>query len=238
MADALERALRDLGDALDTGTPAPGLAAAVLDRVAAEPLPDAATRLRTRLRRLLAGLLVALGLTGAVVSPVGADVVDWFHGVLVTEAAEDAEVPAGEPDVPPADGGLGLDAAEVRVGYRPYLPAALGRPDGVAVDTGRGLVSMSWERDGATIRLDQFDAGISPTFWKTARGAYPVRVGASEGLWFPVPHEVVLLGDTGEVAVPARLAARTLIWPLADRTLRLEGDLTLDRAIEIAASAR
>lgn len=35
----------------------------------------------------------------------------------------------------------------------------------------------------------------------------------------------------------ARLAGHTLIWPLDDLTLRLEGDLTLARAIEIGASA-
>ena len=35
----------------------------------------------------------------------------------------------------------------------------------------------------------------------------------------------------------ARLAGHTLIWPLDDLTLRLEGDLTLERAVEIGASA-
>ncbi len=64
-----------------------------------------------------------------------------------------------------------------------------------------------------------------------------VQVDSGEGLWFPAPHEVVVLGESGEdVRVPARLAAQTLIWPVETRTLRLEGDLTQARALEIAAS--
>jgi hypothetical protein len=35
----------------------------------------------------------------------------------------------------------------------------------------------------------------------------------------------------------ARLAGQTLIWPVDDVTLRLEGDLTLGRATEIGESA-
>ncbi len=35
----------------------------------------------------------------------------------------------------------------------------------------------------------------------------------------------------------ARLAGHTLIWPVGDLTMRLEGDLTLERAVEIGASA-
>ena len=35
----------------------------------------------------------------------------------------------------------------------------------------------------------------------------------------------------------ARLAGHTLIWPVGDVTLRLEGDLSLERAVEIGSSA-
>ena len=37
-----------------------------------------------------------------------------------------------------------------------------------------------------------------------------MRVGGHEGLWFPGPHEVVVLGESGEEeTVPPRLAAQT-----------------------------
>jgi hypothetical protein len=98
---------------------------------------------------------------------------------------------------------------------------------------------MSWGHGAATVRLDQFDATLSPMFWKTSVDPVPVRVGPGEGLWSPAPHEVVVLGESGEqVRIPARLAAHTLIWPIETRTLRLEGDLTQARALEIAASLR
>ncbi|MGH8826991.1 MAG: hypothetical protein ACRDVZ_05175, partial [Jiangellaceae bacterium] len=57
-------------------------------------------------------------------------------------------------------------------------------------------------------------------------------------LWFVEPHEVVLLDDEDvRRTESARLAGHTQIWPNGATTLRLEGDLSLDRAVEIAASA-
>jgi len=99
---------------------------------------------------------------------------------------------------------------------------------------------MSWEAaipGSGVIRLDQFDAALSPQFWKQARRPVPVGVGVHEGLWFTGPHEVVVLDESGaEEAVPPRLAAQTLIWADGARTFRLEGDLTRATATEIAES--
>ena len=156
--------------------------------------------------------------------------------MLVTEVTD---APTGSPSVPPAEGRLSLDQAAALVDFQPYVPTALGAPDRVAVSADRRLLSMSWGDGAGTIRLDQFDAMLSPKFWKTSVDPVLVRVDSGEGLWFPAPHEVVVLGESGEeVRVPARLAAQTLIWPIETRTLRLEGDLTQARALEIAASLR
>ena len=159
-----------------------------------------------------------------------------FHGVLVTEVTD---APTGTPSVPSAEGRLSLDQAAALVDFQPYVPTALGAPDRVAVSSDRRLLSMSWGDGAGTIRLDQFDALLSPRFWKTSVDPVLVQLDSGEGLWFPAPHEVVVLGESGEdVRVPARLAAQTLIWPVETRTLRLEGDLTQARALEIAASLR
>jgi hypothetical protein len=243
----LERALRELAQDLQTESPSPGLATAVLTRVAEEPVPsraglrialrEAGSRFRARVRWVV-GVLLALAFTGLAVSPVGADVAEWFgfHGVLVTEVTE---APTGTPTVPQAEGRLSLDQAAALVDFQPYLPTALGTPDRVAVSADRRLLSMSWGHGAATVRLDQFDAVLSPMFWKTSVDTRLVRVGSGDGLWFPAPHEVVVLGESGEeVRVPARLAAHTLVWPIETRTLRLEGDLTRARALEIADSLR
>ena len=253
MADAttaVDRALRDLAQTIETAAPSAQLATAVLERVAAEPVPERSgfrigvgrlgDWLRARLRWVI-GLLVALVLTGVVVSPVGAEVAEWFgfHGVAVSTDPE-ADIPSGSPVVPRAEAGLTLDEAAALVDFTPSVPEELGPPDAVSVSADRRLLSMSWAAattGNGTIRLDQFDAEVAPYFWKLATEAVFVRVGELDGLWFPVPHEVVVLDESGhDQAVPARLAAQTLIWADGDRTFRLEGDFTQAEAIEIARS--
>lgn len=245
----VDGALRELADQIRTAPPSSGLTTAVLARVAAEPVPkrsafraatsDVAAWLRARLRWVVT-LLVALGLGGAAVSPVGAEVADWFgfHGVVVTTGVPS---PSGTPDVPPATGGLTVEEAATLVDFEPRIPDRLGPPDAVSVSPDRRLLSMSWQSAGAgagTIRLDQFDAELSPLFWKQAADPVPVRVGAVEGLWFAAAHEVVVLDDSGnEETVPPRLAARTLIWAEGTRTFRLEGSFDKSSALEIAESA-
>lgn len=244
----VDRALRDLARQIETGTPSAQLTPAVLERVGAEPVPQrSATRvvmsgmvdwLRARLRWVI-GLLVALGFSGVAVSPVGAEVADWFgfHGVVVTTGVPS---PSGTPDVPRAGGRLTLEEATALVDFAASVPQRLGAPDGVSVSADRRLLSMSWEAAGpgtGVIRLDQFNAELSPLFWKQARSPVLVRVGTDEGLWFPEPHEVVVLDESGdEKTVPPRLAAQTLIWAEVARTFRLEGDLTRAQAVEIAES--
>ena len=131
--------------------------------------------------------------------------------------------------------------AEAVLGFAPLVPTELGPPDAVQVSAGRRLVSMSWTggRDG-TVRLDQWAAGLDGLFAKTAPGVRLTSVGGDFAIWFDAPHEVVLLTDDhgGTRREPPRLAGHTLIWQTEHETLRLEGDLTLERALAIAASAR
>jgi len=241
---AMEDALRDLAGALVT----PDVDATMLNRVQAAivsvPVPstspvnaafDAAWLwLKARMKWLVA-LVAAVLLTGITVSPVGAEVVEWFgfHGVFVVERAG---APTGEPTVPPVQGELTLDEAGKQAGFEPKVPSLLGMPDDVDADSQREVVSMSWGSHAAAIRLDQFNADLSPLFWKSTKRAELVQLDAGEGLWFPVPHEVVVLGPDGEVTVPARLAGTTLIWPQDGQTLRIEGAFTRTEAIQIANS--
>jgi hypothetical protein len=53
------------------------------------------------------------------------------------------------------------------------------------------------------------------------------------------PHEVILLDETGEpVFETVRLARDVLVWEEGGRTMRLEGDLTLEEALEFAEALR
>jgi hypothetical protein len=78
---------------------------------------------------------------------------------------------------------------------------------------------------------------VEPLFWKTAPGAVRVTVSDGDALWLPTAHEVTVMSAEGDVRqLPSRLAAPTLVWLDGDLTLRLEGDLNLEEATEIAES--
>jgi hypothetical protein len=228
MPDALERQLMALAGDLHVPVP-DGLDDAVM-------APIGSARPRSRWRRWVAGLLLGLVGAGVVVSPVGATIREWlgFHGVAVTSGEREA----GTPVVPSAAGASGLDEAAAAVGFTPVLPARLGAPDGVEVSADALVLSVSWSTDSGTVRLDQFRGSVEPLFWKTAEGAVPVSVSGRDALWLPTAHRVTVVtaeGDTRQL--PSRLAAPTLLWLDDDLTLRLEGDLTLEEATEIAESS-
>ena len=118
------------------------------------------------------------------------------------------------------------------------MPAALGDPDAVEVSADRVIVSMSWTTDEGPVRLDQFDGRLDFRVAKTSPNVQYAAVGNTDALWFEEPHEVVILDEEERPRTEsARLAGHTLIWPAGDLTMRLEGDLTLDRAVEIGSSA-
>jgi hypothetical protein len=108
----------------------------------------------------------------------------------------------------------------------------------VDVSDDRVIVSMSWSTPEGLVRLDQFDGRLDFTMAKTSPGVRYAAVGDTDALWFERQHDVVILDEEGNQRTEsARLAGHTLIWPVGDITLRLEGDLTLTRAVEIGESA-
>ena len=219
----LDTQLRELAGDLRTPAPSPALADAVLARVA-EP------RRPSRVRwAVVAALVVAL--LGLAVSPVGAQVADWldFGGVMWRD---DDSVPTGTPVVPSESAGSVSGATFV-----PLVPTELGPPAGVDVTDDGTLVSMTWTVDGQTVRLDQFGEDLDPYFWKSSPVAEHVDVEGHDALWFPEPHEVVVVPEGGPPETHApRLAAQTLVLPVDGITLRLEGTFGLDRAVEIMSS--
>ncbi|MGH3716715.1 MAG: hypothetical protein ACRDT4_25140 [Micromonosporaceae bacterium] len=230
--------LRALGRELPVGEPPDGLADAVLTRIAELPVPRRSW-LRRRWPALVAALLGLL-LVGVLAPPVRATVAEWLGlgGVVVRHDPDPP--PASAP--PPPTAGTGLTLAEARrlVGFTPLLPRDLGTPDGVEVSADRRVLSLTWHRGGdGVLRLDQFDGRLDPSFAKSVHGDIEwVKVGGTSAWWIPRPHEVVVLAPDGtERREQARLAGKTLIWQYGSVTLRLEGDLTRDRAVAIAESA-
>lgn len=248
---ALVADLLALGRTVPVTAPGPALATRVRDEVALMPVPGRAAPSRARatggLRDRLAGrrravaavgLAVLVGLAAA--PPVRAAVADWFGfaGVLVHRGAGPAASTAPAP--PPADGGTTLAQARRLVAFEPVVPRALGHPDDVEVSDDRRVLSMTWTGPDGALRLDEFDGRLDYTFAKSAAGVQFTEVGGDFALWFAAPHEVVWLDRDGTPRTgTARLAGHTLIWEHRARTtLRLEGDVSLSRAREIAGSAR
>jgi hypothetical protein len=134
--------------------------------------------------------------------------------------------------------GSALDKARRLVRFTPVLPQTLGQPDGVAVSPDRRVLSMTWHTATGVLRVDEFDGQIEPAFLKSAPRVEYVTVGTGPALWFPSPHHVVVLAPDGRThQEPPRLAGHTLIWEYEGVTLRLEGDISRDRAVAIAESA-
>jgi hypothetical protein len=246
--DALVRDLAALGRAADVPAPFDALTTVVMERVAPLPAPSPRVGRATRLRRLVAdgmesrrrrtALVVGAVLLALLAAPpVRAAVADWlgFGGVLV-ERGSHQPGPAAPPPAVTQDRSLSEAAAAVE--FIVSVPEELGVPDGVEVSSGRRVVSMSWTTDEAgVLRLDQFGARLDFAVAKRAPEVYYAAVDGSDALWFEEPHEVALLEPDGSrVTRSARLAGHTLIWQDGSTTLRLEGELSLDRAVDIAES--
>jgi len=246
--EALVADLATLARTLPGPTPGPGLTVAVMARLAGAPAPapanawqrgrgwvlDAVAHHRRQAVAVVAALLVAL----VAAPPVRAAVADWFGFAGVIVRNDPGPGPSEAPPPPTVGATTSLEEARGSVDFTPVLPSALGSPEGLEVSADRRLLSMSWTGlpDGA-VRLDQFDGQVDYSFAKTSPGVEFTTVSGSTALWFAEPHEVVVLNsDRTRRTETARLAGHTLIWQHQGTALRLEGDLSLARAIEIAES--
>lgn len=242
LADELRALGRELAS-LET-PPADRVATAVMERLAGEPLPVGPSRwtrlsgwLRQRARTVLAALLVLLaGL--ALAPPVRAAVADFFDfgGVRVRPGPAISSAPP-PPSVPAR---MTLAEAERLVGFKPAVPRRLGQPDGIEVSADHRIVSMTWRNgpDGP-VRIDQFDGRLASGFIKMVHeSAQHTLVSYEVALWFPRPHQLVLLDEKGDERIEAaRPAGPTLVWQTSGTTLRLEGIRFLKTAVEVAETA-
>lgn len=246
--EALAAELVALGHGLPRPEPAPRLVTAVMARLAGAAPPATSTpldRLRgwaadriPRRRRQGAVVVTAVLLTLLAAPPVRAAVADWFSfaGIIVRHDPTPSGSRASPPPSVAATTTLGK--ARTLVAFTPVVPAALGPPQGVEVSADRRVLSMSWTGgDDGAVRVDQFDGRLDFAFAKTSRTVRFTEVGGSSALWFEEPHEVVVLNADGTRRfATARLAGHTLIWEHGITTVRLEADVSLARAIEIARS--
>jgi hypothetical protein len=147
-----------------------------------------------------------------------------------------------------------LEQAGATASFGVLVPTAAGfdRPDAVYLsdDLPGGRVDFVYRPrpglptspgTGVGLLITQFSADLMVE--KIAKGTNEVRmvnVGGETGYWFgPGEHFFTYLDRGGGVRNDtSRLAGPTLLWSRGPVTLRLEGQLNLSRAVEIASSMR
>ncbi len=210
-------------------------------------VPSVRTRIAGRRpapRRALVAVVAALAVAVAIavafaVPPARSAILRWLglKGVRI-------ELVDRLPEVRP-DRGLSLgrrvslDEARRLAGFRLLESDLLGEPDAVYWD-GR---QVSFVYGNVRLLLSQLEGSQQPVLIKKVVGpgtrVEHVTVNGEDGYLLSGAPHFLYLAPTGVVRTERiRLAADTLLWERDGLTLRLEGRLTADEALELARSLR
>jgi hypothetical protein len=254
----LDEALRDVARHV-AWPPTPNLAPAVRLRV--ERGAHVATLPRRPVRRALvlaaAALFVVLAGTLALSPGLRAAILRLFTLPGVTIEADETEPPEVTPPAVDAEPVLGLrvalDEARREVSFRVAVPEALGGPDEVYLLGGgeRALVTLAYRdapgvpvdpETGYAVLLTQLEGRPTESLIKKTdleARVVPVDVNGELGYFVQGEH-LVYVRAPGADPIPdePRIAGNTLLWTRGPVTLRLEADVPLDRALDIARTVR
>lgn len=218
--------------------PTPPLVAGVIERI------EAHRRRRRRVATIAAAVAIAVLALGLLPGPRQAIArVLGLGGVRIEQVAS-LELPPATTTA--ADLGMpsSLEEAETAAGFAPLVPSVegLGEPDVFvkragaftlvtlrypAADGSPGLVITEFASD-ATVFVKQLDETT------TLR---EVPIGDTVGRWMEGgPHTIALSSNGDYLEDTARLVANTLLWAVGNITIRIESELGLDRATEVAVS--
>ncbi|MDX8143377.1 hypothetical protein SK854_14715 [Lentzea sp. BCCO 10_0061] len=213
-----EAALLDLGRRIHVPQP-PDVTAQVLTRINA---PKRGNRWLTALVAAVTAFAIAFAVSPAVRA--GVQNLLEFAGVeFRTEAPRSVAPPLPSQEV-------SLDQAREQMPFEIHLPAELGEPDKITVHEGR-FVTLHY----GPLRLDQFDGTISTTVGKLIHQDGVEQI--NDRIWIPYPHVFFYIDRDGQWHTEEpQAAAQTLLWQRGQVTMRLEGDLTRERALKISES--
>ncbi|HET8567869.1 MAG TPA: hypothetical protein VFM93_02645 [Candidatus Limnocylindria bacterium] len=242
----LESLLRDVGDRL-AYPDARHLATRVRARIAA----DRVERRRPWLFAL-APALVTLLVLGA--GAYATDVIR-LRGIDIFRGPQPA-APVASPRIPGATRVATVEAAEARAGFRPVVPAALGRPDEIDVVTPAGGSSQVMllyaarpglpesQLTGVGAVVTEVRASLETALLSKIAGSgarvEQVRVAGGPAVWIEgAPHVVFYREANGNIIQDTlRLAGNVLLWERDGLLLRLEAQVGREEAVRIAESAR
>ena len=248
----LEHLLSDLAGALDwPPTPRLSVRLETVHRLSGwrRPLALAAA----------AAVVVAAGL--AAYPPSREAIAGWLNLHTVFHFVEAVPTPSPLPSGTLGDRlGLGtptsLDAAQGKVSWRIAVPASLGTPDAVyylAPPDGPSLgeVSLVYAfgpgiktsgETGVAVLVTEARGQVNEQFFAKTIGpdatVKPVTAAGHQGYWISgTPHSILFLDQSGGYREETlRLATNTLILDDGGTIVRIEGDMTLDQALSIAAA--
>ena len=238
----VELQLRELSGSV-AYPPTPDLARAVRLRLA-ERRPW--WRVLTRRQALAAGLaVVAASAAAALAVPSARTAILRFLRIGSATVERVETLPPAEER--PLTSGLGRPVApEIAArlgGFRMLVPDDLERPDRIYVRDGLQSALLDVRGTGPVLLSEvrgvhQFD--FVKKVIEPATRVEETRVNGRFAIWIEgASHVVMFQGRSGRVHdLTTRLAGNVLIWTRGDLTLRLEGELTMERALELAASVR
>jgi hypothetical protein len=242
---SLEHELAALAPSIDWPD-APDVASSVASRIGGEAAPARRRAPRRRLALVLAVVLAAV-LAVLAVPPARTAVFDWL-GIGGAQIVRVDELPALEPTTGLEVFGAitSLDDARARAGFALEPPPDdEPAPDEIRVASG-ARVSYVW-REGERIRLliSQFpgSAGDPGLLKKLAAGRTRIEeldVDGDRAVWLEGgPHVVYVLGPDGSIRQDQGwLAGNTLLVDRDGVTVRIEGDLARDDAVELVRAMR
>jgi hypothetical protein len=252
----LDAALRDAGRHLDW-PPTPDMAPGV--RLQVERGAEVVTLPRRPVRRaavvMAAALLVVLGGAVALSPALRAAMLRFFSlpGVRIEVQKSPGPTPPAVEDEPFLGRQVSLAEARREVGFPVGTPAALGEPDEVYLLGGgeRALVTLAYRdapgipvdpETGYAVLLTQLAGRPSENLIKKTdlqTTVVAVTVNGEQGYFVEGEHLVYVRAPGVEpIADEPRIAGNTLLWARGPVTLRLEADLPLDRALDIARTVR
>jgi hypothetical protein len=220
--------------------------------------PDVANAVERRLRARRTRRRITLALTAATTAVAAAilalspgarsAVVDWLDSVPGVHIERSSKPPEVRYNVVPTYGDrVSLEEARGRVDFRIRLPRDLGDPDLVFLSTytvpGGAVTAVYGGERRARAVFSQWRVGGDDLFFKVlgpGNEATRVNVGGAPGVWlFGTHHTVFFLGtDDREYQTTGALSGNTLIWQRGGMSYRLEADVPLAQALDMAAAVR
>lgn len=186
-----------------------------------------------RWRRIagVAALVLVVGLAATMAVPDARTAVLRFLGLKGVTVIRVDELPPASTTRHVFGERVTLAGAERIVGFRPLLPEDLGVPDDVVINRFNPyFIVLLYGRPNVRLRLTETSGGVIQKYAQFAQRVERVEVGGQPGIWVEGKHVVA------EPFGMPRLSGNVLLWEQDGLTLRLEGRLDKERALDIARS--